>query len=180
MVFTDHEAFGSATVTLADGTAFKGFGSAEGRYNEGNEDLDVLIVLSGGSVELPLGHGDSKDIWFKNVVSGAGGFHITGTHRVVSLSGENTFSGGVILESTSSSPNALMLGSYDGLGTGTLTASQTSNSGADGGLWAGQILDGVSADRNGNVNALGVPNPVVIVAGRYFNVSAGQSGWRAK
>jgi len=87
----------------------------------------------------------------------------------LSLSGENTFEGGVNLESTTGS--AVQIGSYDGLGTGTLTANQVIGGG---GLLAGQTLDGAAADKNGNTNPLGVTNPINIVTGKYFNVSGGK------
>jgi autotransporter-associated beta strand protein len=176
VIYCDTDAFGTATVTLAGGTSFKGWGSAEGRYLENKEDLANDFVLSGGPengglVNLPLGHGESKDIWFKGVVSGPGGFRMTGTHRTVTLSNNNTFEGGVTLQCGDCCPNALQIASYTALGTGTLTVDQQVHTGASGGLLAGENLDGTVADKNGVISPSGVTNNIVIRAGRYFNVS---------
>ena len=176
IVFSDHDAFGTATVTMAGGTSLKGFGSAEGRYLLGNEDLANDFFLSGGPVNsglvyLPLGWTESKDIWLKGAISGPGGFKITGSHRVVTLSANNTFEGGFVFECTSTSATVLQIASYTALGTGTLTVGQTLGTGTGGGVLAAENLDGTAADKNGVISPDGVTNKIFIQAGRYFNVS---------
>jgi len=170
IVYCGNNAFGSATLTMADGTALKGFGAAEGRYGFGNEDLANDIVLTGGTVNLPLGWTQSKDIWLKGTISGAGGLSITGSHRVVTLSNDNTFEGGVSIQCGTSSPNKLQLASYTGLGTGTLTADQGMNN-SNYGLIGVENLDGIVADINGVSSASGVTNAIEILAGKYLGLS---------
>ena len=106
--YNSTDAFGTGTITFADGTTFtaKGGGSAEGRYRFNNEDIANDVVLTGGKLNIPLSFGGAKDIWLKGDVSGAGGFNITGTHRDLSLSGNNSFQGGVSLISSASGGTA--------------------------------------------------------------------------
>lgn len=177
LVYCDTDAFGTATVTMAGGTSLKGFSRAEGRYLTSNEDLANPLVLSGGPgdgglVNLPLDWTASKDIWLKGAISGPGGLHITGTNRTATLSADNTFEGGVILEcGVWYAPNKLQIASYTALGTGTLTVGQTTNTGTGGGVLAVENLDGTAADKNSVESPNGVTNDIVIQTGRYFNVS---------
>jgi autotransporter-associated beta strand protein len=183
--YNSTDAFGTGTVTLAGGTTFaaKGGGTAEGRYLFPNEDIANDFVLSGGPgngglVNLPVGHGEAKDIWFKGVVSGPGGFLVTGTHRVVTLSNNNTFEGGVTLDCTTNADYAcsVQIASYGALGTGTYTAKESVHAGATGGLRVAEPLDGTSADPHGITNPKGIENPIEIAAGKYFNVCGEGSG----
>ena len=174
--YNNTDAFGTGTVTLADGTTFaakgtiEGPANAEGRYLYGGEDLANDFVLSGGTVNLPLGHNSAKDIWFKGVVSGPGGFSITGSHRTVTLSNDNTFEGGVTFKCGTSSPNRLQIASYTALGTGTLTANQGKND-YQYGLVAAENLDGNGPDQNGVSSPDGVTNPIEILADKYLGLS---------
>ena len=183
--YNSTDAFGTGTVTLAGGTTFaaKGNGTAEGRYLLPNEDIANNFVLSGGPgngglVNLPVGHGEAKDIWFKGVVSGSGGFRITGSHRAVTLSGNNTFEGGVTLDCSVSEDWAcsVQIASYGALGTGTYTAKESVHTGATGGLRGVEPLDGTSADPHGIINPKGIENPISIATGKYFNVCGEGSG----
>ena len=125
-------ALGSGTVTLAGGTRFIQ-ASEEARYGFNNEHIDNDFVLSGGVVEFPMAFGnDNKGVWIRNgVVSGPGSFLVTGSSRSLSLSGDNTFTGGVEITGTP----GLTIGSYTALGTGTLTANQTSSTKKTKGAW---------------------------------------------
>ena len=111
-------ALGSGTVTLAGGATmktvnFEGFGAG------GN--LDNAIVLSGGLVTMDVTFSTAKDIWFAGVVSGPGGIYIQGGIRGVTLSGDNTFSGGV----TVTADNRVVVTHTNGLGAGALNLVNT-------------------------------------------------------
>lgn len=167
--YRNHDAFGASAVTLAGGVTFIQ-ATVEGRYKVGNEDLANDIVLSGGPannglVNVPLAFGsESKDIWLKGNVSGPGGFNVTGSSRDLSLSGDNTFQGGLTLTGSS---NGVVVASYSALGTGTLTLGQNAPSHWRHGVYAGENLDGTTADPMGNTNPNGIENPIVILAGKY-------------
>ena len=91
-------ALGSGPVTLADGVfmqqvGFEGFGVAGTLAND--------FTLSGGQVNLALSFSGTKDMTLAGVVSGAGGFHLSGDHRGLALAGDNTFSGGITVDASS-------------------------------------------------------------------------------
>ena len=173
--YNSTDAFGTGTITFADGTTFtaKGGGSAEGRYRFNNEDIANDVVLTGGKLNIPLSFGGAKDIWLKGDVSGAGGFNITGTHRDLSLSGNNSFQGGVSLISSASGGTAgagLVIASYNALGTGTLTVGYNLITHWRHGIYFGENLDGVTADPQGSINPNGIENPINIVSGKIFYI----------
>jgi len=159
--YRSRAALGNGTVTLAGGVKIIQ-ASEEGRFGFNNEAVDNDFFLSGGLVEFPMAFGnDNKGVWIRDgIVSGPGGIKVTGSSRSLAMSGDNTFSGGVTIE-TGGNPG-IFIGSYTALGTGTYTASQ-SNPG-NGGLAAGADLPGTAGSPNG------VTNPVVITAGNFFNV----------
>lgn len=156
-------ALGTGTVTLAGGTTFIQ-ASAEGRFTN-NEHIDNNFVLSGGLVEFPMANGnDNKGSWFRNgVVSGPGGIKVTGSHRTLSLSGNNSYQGGTTIDTTSDA--GLLIASYTALGTGAFTANQNQlTESRGGGLMAGIDLPGNTTYPNGVTNAF------VINAGKFLNV----------
>lgn len=154
-------AFGPAStvVTLAGGTTLIQ------EKQEGNVpqfDVKNPFVLAGGMVNVPMDFGIYKDVWLSGVISGAGGLSISGNTRSLTLTGDNSFAGGVDFQG--SNPRLQIL-TYTALGTGTLTVGQTSSSGDGAGLLARGSLGG-----DGN-HPDGVTNDIVILSGRYFNVS---------
>ncbi len=164
-------ALGTGTVTLAGGTKFIQ-ASEEGRFASNNEQIDNNFVLSGGYAEFPMVFGnDNKGVWLRNgVVSGPGGIKLTGSSRSLALSGNNTFQGGVSIETTSG-PAGLVVASYTALGTGTLSVSESKiTSGTSGGLTAGIDLPGNATYPDG------VANPVVIASGKFFNITCANIG----
>ena len=75
-----------------------------------------VITLSGGTVSVPMPFGGGTDLRLDGVVSGPGGFAISGGTRGLSLYGSNTFSGGVTLNDG----NRVQIITVNGLGTGPL------------------------------------------------------------
>ena len=107
-----------------------------------NEHIDNDFVLSGGLAEFPMAFGnDNKGSWFRNgTVSGPGGIRVTGSSRTLSLQGDNTYSGGSVIDATGNA--GLLIASYTALGTGDLTASQNQLTSGGGGFMAGIDLPG--------------------------------------
>ena len=110
-------ALGSGSVTLAGGTNlqqvnFEGFGAGGTLANN--------FTLSGGLVNLAFDFGTTKDMTLNGVVSGAGGFHLSGARRGLTLAGDNTFSGGVTVDAA---PDGLRIAAshVNALGTGPLS-----------------------------------------------------------
>jgi autotransporter-associated beta strand protein len=113
----NQNALGTGTVTLAGGTTlqqvnFEGFGLGGVISNN--------VSLSGGMVNLFVSFGLSKDLWLGGVVSGTGGLHIYGNQRGVTLSNDNSFSGGVTVDGH---PTGIQVNvtHVNGLGTGPLS-----------------------------------------------------------
>ena len=155
-------ALGTGLVTLAGGTKFIQ-ASEEARFGFSNEQIDNSFNLSGGMAEFPMAFGgDNKGLWLRNgVISGPGGILVTGSGRSVALSGNNTFQGGVTLDTTGTP--SVIIATYTALGTGTFTASQGVSTG--GGLVAGIDLKGNATYPDG------VGNDIAITAGKFLNVS---------
>ncbi|MEO0017845.1 MAG: hypothetical protein RLZZ522_1128, partial [Verrucomicrobiota bacterium] len=110
-------ALGSGAVTLAAGTNLQQVGI------EGNDAAGTLannFTLSGGLVNLALSHGGTKDMTLAGVVSGDGGFHLSGGQRGLTLAGNNTFSGGVTVDAAPLGLSILAT-HVNGLGTGPLS-----------------------------------------------------------
>jgi alpha-galactosidase len=157
-------ALGTGTVTLAGGSKFIQ-ASEEGRFNSSNEHIDNNFILSGGIVEFPMAFSsDNKGSWFRNgTVSGPGGIKVTGSSRTLALSGNNTYQGGITIDSTSDV--GLLIATYTALGTGTFTANQSQRTGTgNGGFIVGTDLPGNATYPNGVTNAF------VINAGKFLNI----------
>ena len=110
-------ALGSGPVTLAGGTFmqqvnFEGFGLGGFLIND--------FTLSGGLVNLVFSFSTNKDMSLSGIVSGAGGFHISGDQRGLALAGDNTFSGGITVDAT---PNGVTVAASQvtSFGTGPLS-----------------------------------------------------------
>lgn len=156
-------ALGTGLVTLAGGTKFIQ-ASEEGRYATNNEQIDNNFFLSGGMAEFPMAFGnDNKGSWFRNgTVSGPGGIKVTGSSRTLAMSGNNTYEGGTIIDTTGNA--GLLIASYTALGTGTFTANQNQLTSGGGGLIVGTNLPGNATHPNGVANAF------AINAGKFLNV----------
>ena len=110
-------ALGSGPLTLAGGTFmqqvnFEGFGLGGFLIND--------FTLSGGLVNLVFSFSTNKDMSLSGIVSGAGGFHISGDQRGLALAGDNTFSGGITVDAT---PNGVTVAASQvtSFGTGPLS-----------------------------------------------------------
>ena len=145
---------GTGSLTLAAGTTFQQSGF------EGNEQAGAVanaLVLSGtGNVimNMPFGW---KDVWLSQPVSGTGGFTVQGGSRSLTLTGNNTFSGGIKL---TNADNKIQISHLNALGTGTFRSERTSSS-------SGQLIS--LADLS---TGAGVPNAFDIASGAYLNVYA--------
>jgi autotransporter-associated beta strand protein len=146
--------FGTGPVTLAAGTTFQQDGF------EGNAVAGAVpnaLVLSGTgfvTVNMPFGQ---KDIWLSQAVTGTGGFTVQGGGRSLTLTADNSFSGGVTLQNYN---NRIQISHVNALGTGAFRSETTTAN-------SGQLipLTDLSADP-------GVANAVDIASGAYLNVSA--------
>jgi autotransporter-associated beta strand protein len=110
-------ALGSGPVTLAGGTFiqqvnFEGFGVGGTLPNN--------VILSGGMVNMVFSFTGTKDMSLGGVVSGAGGFHLSGTQRGLALAGDNTFSGGIIVDAATTGIG-VAANHVNALGTGPLS-----------------------------------------------------------
>ncbi len=113
-------ALGSGAVTLAGGTNLQQV-NFEGFLNGGTGGpLANNFTLSGGLVNLAFNFDTTKDMTLNGVVSGAGGFHLSGARRGLTLAGDNTFSGGVTVDAA---PDGLRIAAshVNALGTGPLS-----------------------------------------------------------
>jgi autotransporter-associated beta strand protein len=149
--------FGTGPVTLAAGTTFQQTGF------EGNGAAGALpnaFILSGvGNVTLNMPFG-WKDVWLSQIVSGTGGFTVQGGGRKLTLTGNNTFSGGLQLTNDG---NTVQISSLNALGTGTFrTESAINNS----------ILVPLTDLASGT----GVSNVIDIASGAYLNVNTSGDG----
>ncbi|MBU3694661.1 MAG: filamentous hemagglutinin N-terminal domain-containing protein, partial [Rhodocyclaceae bacterium] len=118
-------AFGSGTVTFANGTTLRAtdpFGQPRTLANAIR--LDGLVT-----VHVPFG--DGTDIALQGPVSGNGGLRVTGDEsgRWLMLSGNNTFSGGVQV-ATDSGNGHVRVGGDTALGTGAFSVTGTPAAGS--------------------------------------------------
>ena len=161
LVLGNRTALGTGTVTLAGDTNFRTVGfEGNGAYGA----VSNPIVLSGGNVNMRVNFGDDKDIWLSGAISGSGGINVSGDGRGVTLTGDNSFAGGVVMQNTAV---RLQIGHQNALGTGTLTWEQTN---AD---WIG--LAAVADLRGNETYPNGVPNNVVIAENGIFGVYGDES-----
>ncbi|MEY4570468.1 MAG: hypothetical protein RLZZ398_1907, partial [Verrucomicrobiota bacterium] len=98
-----------------------------------------------------------KDVWLSQPVSGTAGFTVQGGGRSLTLTGNNTFSGGIKLTNTD---NRIQISHLNALGTGIFRTERSSSS-------SGQLIP--LADLSGGA---GVPNAFDIASGAYLNVFA--------
>jgi fibronectin-binding autotransporter adhesin len=128
LYYGSRNALGTGTVTLAGGTAIRKFGE-EG--NAAGLTMTNNFVLN-GEVNMHIQFSSFKDQWFSGVISGPGGIKVTGERRALTLTGNNTFEGGVVMENHTGTANVsnynLDIGHVNALGTGTLTVKTAFNS----------------------------------------------------
>ena len=145
--------FGTGPVTLAAGTTFQQTGF------EGNGAAGALpnaFVLSGiGNVTMNMPFG-WKDVWLSQIVSGTGGFTVQGGSRSLTLTANNTFSGGVKL---TNADNRIQISHLNALGTGTFRTERTTSG-------SGELIAFANL-----ASGTGVPNAFDIASGAYLNVN---------
>jgi autotransporter-associated beta strand protein len=156
-VFTLANKFGLGTgpMTLLAGTTFQQSGF-EGYQSYGA--LPNAFVLSGpGNItfNIPFGY---KDIWLSSVISGSGGLTVQGGSRSLTLTANNTFSGGVKL---TNSTNRIQISNPNALGKGTFRT-EFMKAGSEGKLITLTDLS----------SGAGVPNAFDIASGACLNLHA--------
>ena len=152
LALSNKNGLGSGPLTLAAGITFKQT-TFEG--NSASGALPNAFVLSGsGYVTMQMSFGE-KDVWLSQPVSGSGGFAVQGGTRSLTLTNNNTFSGGIRLTNTS---NRIVISNPYALGTGTFRAET---------LTAGSGTFEAAADLSAGA---GVANAFDIAAGAYLNV----------
>lgn len=160
-------ALGTGTVTMENGTTLIKIGQ------EGNGATLAManpFVLN-GQVTVRTVFSGMKDQWFSGVISGPGGLRITGERRAVTLTGNNSFAGGVTMENydgtAATAPYNLDIGHVNALGSGTLTVKTVLN----------PLLTQFRG--LGTTTALvadsGVPNDIVVETGATFYLGRGQN-----
>ena len=149
---------GTGAITLAAGSTFQQ-ANFEGNVLAGA--LPNALVLSGtGNVTMNIPFGGSKDVWLSQVVSGSGGFKVQGGARSLTLTANNTFSGGITLTNNN---NRIIISNNNALGTGTFRSERTSA--------ASGWLEPASPLTTGS----GVANAFEIAANAYLNIYANGS-----
>jgi autotransporter-associated beta strand protein len=153
LTIANQNALGSGALTLAAGSLFQ-----QSTF-EGNSPTGALpnaFVLNGSvTMNLPF---SQKDVWLSQPVSGIGGMTVQGGNRSLTLTANNTFSGGLILKDFD---NRIQISHLNALGTGTFRTERTTG-GSEGKLIT---LSNLST-------GLGVQNAVDIAANAYLNVFA--------
>ncbi len=154
ITLANRNGLGTGPLTLAAGSAFEQL-NFEGNSADGA--VPNALVLSGtGNVILNMSFGQ-KDVWLSQPVSGSGGFTVQGGSRCLTLTANNTFSGGIKL---TNADNKIQISHLNALGTGTFRSERTTAS-------SGQLIP--SADLSGGT---GVLNAFDIASGGYLNVYA--------
>ena len=154
LTLANKNGLGTGAVTLAAGTTFQQ-SSFEGNGSGGA--VPNALVLSGtGNVimNMPFGW---KDVWLSQPVSGSGGFTVQGGARSLTLTGNNTFSGGIKLTNFD---NRIQISHLNALGTGTFRSERTTAA-------TGSLVPIANLS-----TAPGVPNAFDIASGAYLNVFA--------
>ena len=146
---------GTGAVTLAAGTTFQQV-TFEGNASSGA--LPNSFVLSGtGNVVFNMPFGGAKDVWLSQPVSGTGGITVQGGSRTLTLTNNNTFSGGVRL---TNADNKLQILHANALGAGAFRTERTvANS--------GQLVCAANLS-----SGSGVTNAFDIASGAYLNILA--------
>jgi len=145
---------GTGTVTLAAGTTFQQTGF------EGNGAVGALpnvFELSGSGnviMNIPFAW---KDVWFSHPITGSGGMTVQGGTRALTLTGNNSFGGGIRL---TNGDNRVDISSLTALGAGTFRVETTT-------AGSGRLepLANLSASP-------GVANAFDIASAAYLNINA--------
>ena len=146
---------GSGTLSIAAGSTFQQT-NFEGSVVTGAVPNSFDLTGS-GNVIFNMPFGGAKDVWLSQVVSGTGGITVQGGTRALTLTNDNTFSGGVKL---TNADNRVNIQHVNGLGTGTFRSERTTA--ASGRL---ESLADLSA-------GVGVDNAMEITPGAYLNIFA--------
>ena len=155
LTLANKNGLGAGSLTLAPGTNFQQ-SSFEG--NSSNGALPNPLVLSGlGNVVMNIPFTGGKDVWLSQAVSGTGGFAVQGGGRSLTLTANNTFSGGIKLGNTD---NKIQIAHFNALGAGTFRSERLSAN-------SGQLIP--LADLSAGA---GVSNAFDIASGAYLNVYA--------
>ncbi len=153
LTLANQSGLGMGPLTFAAGTIFQQ-SNFEGNTSAGA--VPNAINLNGNvTMNMPF---NWKDIWLSQPVSGIGGFSIQGGNRSLTLTANNTFSGGVTLKNYD---NRIQISHLNALGTGTFRTERTT-AGSEGKLIS---LTNLST-------GLGVANAIDIASDAYFNVLA--------
>ena len=111
---------GTGSINLRAGSVFQ---QANFEGNGSGGALPNTLILSGsGLVTMNIPFGGAKDIWLSQVVSGTGGMAVQGGGRSLTLTANNTFSGGILLRNYD---NRVVISHLNGLGTGTFRSERT-------------------------------------------------------
>jgi autotransporter-associated beta strand protein len=141
--------FGTGTLTLTNGVTLRPTDVSGQPVRFAN-----AVTLSGGTVNVPIPFGGGTDLRLDGVVSGPGGFSISGGTRGLSLFSSNTFSGGVTLNDG----NRVHIVTVNGLGTGSLRLGNSS---------------GGSLNPSANLSGGLVTNTINLAAGGTLSVDTG-------
>ena len=144
---------GTGAVTLAAGTTFQQT-NFEGN-SSGGALPNAFVLIGSGNVTLNMPFGGGKDIWLSQPVSGTGGFTVQGGTRKLTLTGNNTFNGGVRLTNDG---NSVQISHFNALGTGTFRSESALNN---------AYLIPLASLATGT----GVANAFDITSGAYLNVN---------
>jgi autotransporter-associated beta strand protein len=168
VIYGSKSALGTGTVTLENGVTLSKLGEEGNGVTLGMANSLVL----NGQVNFRSIFTGLKDQYFTGQISGNGSLRIIGERRTVTLTGNNTFMGGVTLENhegaaSATSQQNLEIGHVNALGTGTLTIKTVFN------LTTDQVrgLGTTTALTTGT----GVANNVEIASGATFSVGRGQN-----
>jgi autotransporter-associated beta strand protein len=146
---------GSGTLSIAAGSTFQQT-DFEGNFATGA--LPNAFDLTGsGNVIFNIPFGGAKDVWLSQVVSGTAGITVQGGARALTLTNDNSFSGGVIFTNADHRVN---IQHVNGLGTGTFRSERTA---AD----SGRLESGANLSAG-----VGVDNAMEIASGAYLNIFA--------
>jgi autotransporter-associated beta strand protein len=155
LTLANKNGFGTGTVTLAAGTTFQQ-SSFEGN-GSGGAVPNALVLSGAGNVVMNMPF-SQKDVWLSQPVSGSGGLTVQGGTRSLTLTGSNTFSGGIKLTNFD---NRIQISHLNALGTGTFRTEHTT-AGSE-----GKLIPLVNLS-----TSPGVPNAFDIASGACLNVFA--------
>ena len=148
-----NNALGSGSVTFADGTKLRA-------VTDPTKVIGNNITLNGRTtVEVPFA--GATNIELAGVISGSGSLGVASdvSGRGLTLSGSNTFTGGVEIFSASDSRPVVQIANSSALGTGTLTITANTGVPASG---SEQLAAGA--------NGLTIANPVAFVNGSTLGI----------